>query len=56
MSTLLPLMLVPLLVWIAVWFYLWGLDNRLKRLEREVSQLDEQENREMEEPEKAELL
>ena len=33
MMSLLPLMLVPLLVWIAVWGYLWALDAKVKRLE-----------------------
>ncbi len=28
-------MLVPLLVWIVVWCYLWALDNKVKRLEQE---------------------
>lgn len=26
-------MIVPLMVWIAVWIYLWNLDSRVKRLE-----------------------
>jgi len=34
-------MLVPLLVWGAVWFYLWNLDGRVKRLE-EQERLDDQ--------------
>ena len=40
MSQMIPLMLVPLLVWGAVWFYMWNLDGRVKRLE-EQSRLDE---------------
>ncbi len=34
MNTLLPLMLVPLLVWVAVWGYLCSLDAKVKRLEQ----------------------
>lgn len=40
MKTMLPLMLVPLLVWVAVWGYLWMLDNKVKRLEREFRRPD----------------
>ncbi len=29
-------MLVPLLVWIAVWGYLWNLDDKVKRLQRDL--------------------
>ena len=36
MPSLLPLMLVPLLVWIAVWGYLWALDAKVKRLEQDL--------------------
>lgn len=36
MSEMIPLMLVPLLVWVVVWCYLWTLDNKVKRLEREM--------------------
>jgi CcmD family protein len=40
-------MLVPLLVWIAVWGYLWNLDGKVKRLEQLMSQsLDEREENE----------
>jgi hypothetical protein len=47
LNTLLPLMLVPLLVWIAVWGYLWNLDGKVKRLEHLMSQsLDEREENE----------
>ncbi|MGO8673508.1 MAG: CcmD family protein [Capsulimonadaceae bacterium] len=31
-----PLMIVPLMVWIAVWGYLWTLDRKVKRLEAEL--------------------
>lgn len=41
MQTLLPLMLVPLLVWVAVWGYLWNLDGKVKRLEEEMKRLEE---------------
>jgi len=43
MQNLIPLMLVPLLIWVAVWGYLWNLDGKVKRLEREMSRLDEPE-------------
>jgi len=33
MSNLVPLMLVPLIVWVAVWAYLYTLDGKVKRLE-----------------------
>lgn len=39
MTGLLPLMLVPLLVWVAVWTYLWTLDGKVKRLEQQVGRL-----------------
>lgn len=39
MLTLIPLMLVPLIIWIAVWAYLWSLDAKVKRLEREMQRL-----------------
>jgi len=41
---ILPLMLVPLLVWIAVWGYLWSLDGKVKRLEREMSELEDMDS------------
>ena len=41
MQTLLPLMLVPLLVWVAVWGYLWNLDGKVKRLEEEMKRLED---------------
>ncbi|MBV9849482.1 MAG: hypothetical protein JO250_07325 [Armatimonadetes bacterium] len=44
MSQLLPLMLVPLLVWIAVWGYLWRLDDKVKRLERDLSRTEQRED------------
>ncbi len=40
-------MLVPLLIWVAVWGYLWNLDGKVKRLEEVMSRL--QEGREEEE-------
>jgi CcmD family protein len=33
-------MLVPLLVWIAVWGYLWTLDAKVKRLQSELARLE----------------
>ena len=44
MQSLLPLMLVPLLIWVAVWGYLWNLDGKVKRLEREMQRLDATES------------
>ncbi len=43
MRELLPLMLVPLLVWVSVWSYLWTLDGKVKRLEREMRTQDEED-------------
>lgn len=40
MTGLLPLMLVPLLVWVAVWTYLWTLDGKVKRLEQQMQRLN----------------
>ncbi len=37
-------MLVPLLVWIAVWAYLWALDNKVKRLQDELARLEQRDN------------
>ncbi len=44
MPPLLPLMLVPLLVWAAVWGYLWNLDGKVKRLEEEMRRLEDPES------------
>ena len=41
MQPLLPLMLVPLLVWIAVWGYLWTLDGKVKRLQQDLARYDQ---------------
>ena len=43
MQDLLPLMLVPLLIWVAVWGYLWNLDGKVKRLQSEMRRTDERE-------------
>ncbi len=43
MQSLVPLMLVPLLVWVAVWGYLWNLDGKVRRLQEEMRLLDEPE-------------
>ena len=37
MSSMLPLMLVPLVVWVAVWANLWRLDARAKELQRQIA-------------------
>jgi CcmD family protein len=44
MQSLVPLMLVPLLVWVAVWGYLWNLDGKVRRLQNEMRRLDEPES------------
>lgn len=43
MTALLPLMLVPVLIWAAVWGFLWNLDGKVKRLTEEMRRLDEGE-------------
>lgn len=47
MHNLLPLMLVPLIVWICVWAYLWNLDGKIKRLKEEMGRLDDAESEEL---------
>jgi CcmD family protein len=37
MSHMLPLMIVPLMVWVAVWIYLWTLGAKVKKLEAELA-------------------
>lgn len=44
MQNLVPLMLVPLIVWVAVWIYLWVLDAKVKRLDREMRQIEQGED------------
>ena len=44
-TQLLPLMLVPLLVWVAVWVYLMSLGSKVKRLERELVRREEEDGR-----------
>ena len=41
MSSLLPLMLVPTLIFAGFWAYLWNLDGKVRRLGEEVRRLDE---------------
>jgi len=36
MDELLPLMIVPLMVWCAVWVYLYTLDAKVKALKQEL--------------------
>lgn len=43
MQSLFSLMLVPLLIWVAVWGYLWNLDSKVKRLQKEMQRLEEPE-------------
>lgn len=43
MFSLLPLMLVPTLIFVGFWAYLWNLDGKVKRLQEEVRRLDESE-------------
>ena len=46
MQSLVPLMLVPLLIFVGFWAYLWNLDGKVKRLNEEMSRLDEPESEE----------
>ena len=41
MPSLVPLMLVPLLIFAGFWAYLWNLDGKVKRLEEEMRRLEE---------------
>lgn len=41
MQTLVPLMLVPLLIFVGFWAYLWNLDGKVRRLKDEMSRLDD---------------
>ena len=41
MSNLLPLMLVPTLIFAGFWAYLWNLDGKVKRLQSEMRRLEE---------------
>ena len=43
MQALVPLMLVPLLIFGGFWAYLWNLDGKVKRLEQEMHRLDDSE-------------
>lgn len=44
MPSLIPLMLVPLLIFVGFWTYLWNLDGKVKRLEEEMRRLEEPES------------
>ena len=44
MPSLLPLMLVPLLIFVGFWAYLWNLDSKVKRLNEEMRRLEELES------------
>ncbi|MDQ2798304.1 MAG: hypothetical protein M3Y13_01515 [Armatimonadota bacterium] len=44
MQALLPLMLVPLLIFVGFWAYLWNLDGKVKRLEQELRRQDAPES------------
>ncbi|BDI32293.1 hypothetical protein CCAX7_43440 [Capsulimonas corticalis] len=39
-----PLMLVPLIIWISVWGYLWTMDKKIKSLERQMALRAEDED------------
>ena len=41
MASLLPLMLVPALIFAGFWAYLWNLDTKVKRLQAEVRRMDD---------------
>jgi CcmD family protein len=43
MQSMLPLMLVPLVVWIAVWAYLWTLDRKVKQLSADVARQESED-------------
>ena len=44
MQSMIPLMLVPLLVWVAVWGYMWTLDRKVRALAAEVDARDTEES------------
>ncbi len=46
MQNLVPLMLVPLLIFVGFWAYLWNLDGKVNRLKEEMSRLDESDEQE----------
>lgn len=46
MQSLVPLMLVPLLIFIGFWAYLWNLDGKVRRLKDEMRRLNEPESEE----------
>ena len=43
-TKMIPLMLVPLIIWISVWAYLWAMDNKIKSLQRQVALRPEDED------------
>lgn len=43
MTQLFPLMLVPMLILLAVWVYLWTLDGKVKRLQQELARTERAE-------------
>jgi len=46
MQSLVPLMLVPVLIFVGFWAYLWNLDGKVKRLKDEMRRLDETDGEE----------
>lgn len=46
MQSLVPLMLVPVLIFVGFWAYLWNLDGKVKRLRDEMRRLDETDGEE----------
>jgi len=47
MQSLVLLMLVPLLIFIGFWVYLWNLDGKVRRLTEEMRRLNEPESEEL---------
>ena len=43
MNGMIPLMLVPLIVWVSVWGYLWTLDRKVKSLAAEVDRRESED-------------
>ncbi|GEM_PF-1225236 len=48
MQSLVPLMLVPLLIFVGFWAYLWNLDGKVRRLNDEIGRLGDPDSGEEE--------